>query len=126
MTEPRKPQDRKPKAPASASEPDHPDGWDLLRPFSEVPVWDQTELLEIVKPMMADARAEGSAEDQAMSFDTRIVGQVARMLGERFVVTGRESEYLTFVSGDGALERAVNLGIAYAAQLGESEPSTAG
>ena len=119
-TAPRKPQDRKQKTVAGPAE--HPEGWDLLKPFDQVPVWDQTELLEIVKPLMGDAEP-GTEEDgkgqsiDLMTFDTRIVGVLARKLADMAV---DRDVYLAFVSGPGALVRAVNLGVAYAGQLGES------
>lgn len=122
MVEPKVPQDRKPKA--VPKEPEHPVGWDLLKPFSEVPVWDQAELMEIIKPLTATAEDEGSDEERALSFDTRVVGQLAKWLLEYATVDGVA---LTKVfSGRGALERAIRLGVAYAEELGESEPSTTG
>jgi hypothetical protein len=115
MTEPRKPADHKAKAEPAAK----PEGWDLLLSFDRVPVWDQAELLEIVKPLMASSEEDAEGLD-LMSFDVRIVGQLARKLSDLAVDKGA---YTAFVSGPDALERAVNLGIAYAAQLGKSGDS---
>jgi hypothetical protein len=111
MPERKTPQDH--KSPASDVKPE---GWDLLLPFDQVAVWDQTELLEIVKPLMASSEEDGEGLD-LMSFDVKIIGQLARKLADLAVDRG---VYTTFVSGPDALERAVNLGIAYAAQLGKS------
>lgn len=116
MSEPRKPQDRQSKQAADVK----PDGWDLLLPFDRVPVWDQAELLEIVKPLMSDAQDESKDGLDLMSFDVTIIGQLARKLADLAV---DRNEYTAFVSGPDALERAVNLGIAYAAQLGKSGDS---
>ena len=122
---PRTPQDRKPKAtpPSPAA---HPEGWDLLKPFDQVPVWDQTELLEIVKPLMSDAETVDETDDagqrqRMMTFDTRLVGTLAKRLVD-FAVD--KDAYLAFVSGPGALERAIRLGVAYVDLMGESERST--
>lgn len=114
MTEPKKPQDRLAKTESAAK----PEGWDLLKPFDQVAVWDQAELLEIVKPLMSDS--EESADLNLMTFDVRIVGDLARKLAD--LAVDREA-YTAFVSGPDALERAVNLGIVYAAQLGKSGDS---
>ena len=124
MTEPKAPQDRKP--PKVKAEPEHPEGWDLLKPFSEVPVWDQAELLEIVKPLAADAQeGEGaSPEQRAQSFDARLVGDLAKWLLDRAASDRAGLERLFM--GRGALQRAIVLGVAYADELGESEPSTTG
>lgn len=115
MTERKTPQDRQPKQAADVK----PDGWDLLLPFDKVPVWDQAELLEIVKPLMASSEEDEKSLD-LMTFDVRIVGDLAKKLADLAVDRG---EYTSFVSGPDALERAVNLGIAYAAQLGKSGDS---
>ena len=111
MTEPRKPQDHKAKAVPDKK----PDGWELLKPFADVPVWDQTDLIAIVQPLMASERKEGEEVDMA-SFDLRLIGELAKRLKD-FAVD--EDAYVRFVSGPGALERAMNLGMAYVELLGE-------
>jgi hypothetical protein len=118
-TTPKKPQDHLPKG----GDPDEkPAGWELLKPFDQVPVWDQTELIEIVKPILKDGQDEGSDEKgiDIQNFDVRIVGELAKKLQD--FALDRDA-FLAFVSGPGALERAISLGVAYSMQLGESERS---
>lgn len=111
----KQPQDHQPK---SDSEDAKPAGWELLKPFDQVPVWDQTELIAIVQPLLAsqEANDEGKVDFDLATFDVRVVGHLAQKLQE--YATDPDA-YLQFVSGPGALVRAMELGIAYATQLGE-------
>lgn len=120
MTAPKKPQDHLPAKTADAEEP-KPEGWDLMKPFDQVPVWDQVDLIEIVKPLIPNDAKDGErVEIDLQNVDLRIIGELAKRLQD--FALDRES-YLTFMSGPDALNHAVTLGIAYAMQLGESERS---
>ena len=116
MTEPKKPQDHRPKA----AEDEHPEGWDLLKPFEKIPAWDQMDLIAAVAPMNNVVSGKWKETDpQAL----RAMADVARAL---IPCVLDEDAYVAFSSGHGGIARAVNLAMAFAAQLGESEPSTIG
>jgi hypothetical protein len=110
MAELKKPQDRQ----AKATPDEKPAGWDLLKPFSEVPAWDQADLIEAFKPLMA---AGGSESVNLLDLDMRAVGSVARLVHERFAVDPAALQ--AFTSGPGGLERMLQLASAYLEQLGE-------
>lgn len=112
MTAPKQPQDRL----AKAVQPDaKPEGWELLKPFSEVPAWDQADLIEAFKPLMA--AGEGGNNTSLLNLDMRAVGTVARLVHERFAVDPAALQ--AFTSGPGGLERMLQLASAYLEQLGE-------
>lgn len=116
----KKPQDRlAPSQPAAnTAEQEHPEGWELLKPYDEVPVWEQLELVEIVKPLIPKGVEPGqSVELDLNSIDLSIIGNLAKKLQDFAVDPGA---YLSFVSGPQGLTHAMDLGIAYAMQLGES------
>lgn len=116
------PQDHLPPQTTADAEQPHPAGWDLLKPFDEVPVWDQAELIATVQPILGQLRdAQGDVEGDWVDldiakFDVTVIGRLAKQLTAYAV---DEDAYLKFVSGPGALKRAVELGVAYAQQLGE-------
>lgn len=119
----RKPQDHLPPKNEPVEQP-KPDGWDLLKPFDQVPVWEQTDLIAIVQPLMPDVDPDGGVSEieiDLKTIDLTIVGQLAKRLQDFAVAP---DAYRDFVSGPGALERAIELGLAYAIQLGESGRST--
>lgn len=112
-TAPKAPQDRKPKA-LKADVTKTP-GWELMKPFSDIPVWDQTPLISLVY----SATSESDRED-GETFSVAIVGEIAKAL-LAFAVD--PDEYTKFVSGPGALERAMTLAMAWVGQMGESKGS---
>lgn len=105
-----------------------PEGWQLLKPFDEVPAWDQADLIAIVQPLMqqralpASGEAGAPAGDAASlsldmkSFDFQIVGHLTRKLCD-FAV--ERDELIKFMSGKDALSRSIELAMWYVGQLGE-------
>lgn len=114
-TTPRKPQDRKPKA--VVVDITKTPGWDLLTPMSDIPVWDQTPLIDLVRGAMKGEQQEANGE---VSFEMSAVGEIAKALLP-FAVD--QAEYTKFVSGPGALEKAMTLAMAWVGQMGESSSS---
>jgi len=113
-TPPKAPQDRKPKA-APVEEPLSPEevpGWDLMKPMSEIPVWDQTPLIAVLQSAFDDTEEEG----ETRSFDINLIGELAKAMSVHAI---DEAAYLKFVSGAGAMERAMNLAMAWVGQMGE-------
>lgn len=131
---PKKPMDRLPKEEATRIE-DTP-GWELLKPFSEVPVWDQMPLILMMQEATQEAKELSKEEYAKMtpeerkaydedpesirSFDMSIVGELSKKLLD-FAVD--EQAYTEFCSGSGALERTMNLAMAWVGQMGEAESS---
>jgi hypothetical protein len=113
-TPPKAPQDRKPKA-APVEEPLSPEevpGWELMKPMSEIPVWEQTPLIAILQSAFEDTKEEGEAQ----SFDINLIGELAKEMSAHAVDA---EAYRKFVSGAGAMERAMNLAMAWVGQMGE-------
>lgn len=113
---PKQPQDHLPPK-AAATDPPKPAGWELLKPFDQVPVWEQTDLIALVQPLIPDSTDEAEVELDLKSIDLSIIGELAKRLQDYAV---DKDAYIRFVSGPGALDRAIDLGMAYAIQLGES------
>lgn len=114
------PQDRKPKKEKKVRVEDTP-GFSLLKPFSEVPVWDQTPLLKAVYKLQGAAK-EGDELEVDMDDDAMIdlVGQ----LGQALVpIAINEDEYVKFASGPTAAQRVMELAMAWASALGEAKSS---
>lgn len=117
---PKAPQDRKPKA-EEAEKPFIPEevpGWHLLKPFSEVPVWDQAPIISIVEELQGGA-AEGAVID-ARGEMVNLIGKLAKAL---LSVAKDTDEYTKFVSGRDGLQNAANLAFGWVRNLGESEAS---
>ena len=135
-TTPKKPTDRKKKdEEVTITRPEETPGWHLLKSFADVPVWDQTPLVAMLDDAFSDSTTEMSKEEYAKltpeerqelkegtrrSFDVNIVGQLAKEL-IKFAVD--EQEYTKFVSGSGAMERAMTLAMAWVGQMGEASSS---
>lgn len=138
---PKKPSDRKPKgADKIATRPEETPGWDLLRPFDEIPVWEQMPLIAMLHEAMDDSEIDEmtkeefanltpeerkeklEAQGETRDFDIRIIGQLALEL-KNFAID--EDAYTKFCSGSGAMERALNLAMAWVGQMGESTSSDA-
>lgn len=124
MPEPKKPQDRMPKAEKTEEPikllPEETPGWDLMRDFSEIPVWEQTPMIALLQSAIGDSEDEA---ENVKSFDVNIIGQMAKAM---IPYAKDADEFTRFVSGSGAMERAMNLAMAWVGQMGEfgsSEPS---
>jgi hypothetical protein len=124
MPEPKQPQDRMPKAvkteePIKLS-PEETPGWELMKDFNEIPVWEQTPLLSLLQSAIGDSEDEA---ENLKSFDVNIIGTMAQAM----IPYAKDADAFTkFVSGSGAMERAMNLAMAWVGQMGEfgsSEPS---
>lgn len=114
-TAPKAPQDRKPKA--VEFDVTKTPGWNLLKPLSEIPVWEQTDIMDLFYSASDDEKEEA---DGTRSFDLGVVGKLAKAM---MVFAIDEAEYLKFVSGAGAMERAMGLASAWIGQMGESKGS---
>ena len=116
---PKKPQDRKRKE--KKMRPQDVAGFHLLKPFAEVPVWDQTPLLKIISRLQGEAK-EGEDVEVNMDDDDMIdmVGQLGRAL---VPVAINEDEYMKFASGPDAAQRVMELAMAWASALGEAKSS---
>lgn len=109
---PAAPQDRKPKA-APKVLPEQIPGWDLLKPFAEIPVWDQTDMFDALQDFLEEFEAGTLSE-------MKFVGGVARELLP-FAVD--EDEFLRFISGPRGLHNATPLVMAWVEQMGKLSPS---
>jgi hypothetical protein len=121
MTTSRKtPQDRKPKAEAVVPpRPQDTEGYSLLKPIDEVPVWDQAPLLSLVNQLMGDAKPGEEVElDESVAL--LLLGDIAKAM---LPWTVDKDEFTKFCSGKGAIQRVMNLAMAWTAALGEGESS---
>jgi len=124
MTTSRKnPQDRKPKLAAVETTPivraqDTP-GFELLKPIDEVPVWDQTPLLSLVNQLMGDTKP-GEEVQLDENVAILLMGDIAKAMLPWAV---DQKEFTKFCSGKGAIERVMNLAMAWTSALGEGESS---
>lgn len=131
---PKKPMDRLPKGEAVRIE-DTP-GWDLLISFSEVPVWDQMPLIQMLSKATEESKEISNEEYAKMtpeerkayqedpsnvrSFDMNVIGDLTKKLRD-FAVD--EDAYTKFCSGSGAMQRSMDLAMAWVGQMGEAESS---
>lgn len=109
----RAPQDRKPKA-APKVRPEQIPGWHLLKPFAEIPVWDQADLYNVIMEIEQQHQAGGSVNEM------RLIGDISRTLLP-FAVD--EAEFLAFVSGPSAMINAAPLVMAWVEQMGKAVTS---
>lgn len=140
MPTPKKPADRKPKAVEEPKLlPEETPGWDLMKDMSDIPVWDQTPLIQLLQSAFDDADKKSDEEIDAMtkeewelyqakegvkekSFDVNIIGELAKGI---MPYAKDQAAYTKFVSGPGAMERAMTLAMAWVGQMGESGSSAA-
>jgi hypothetical protein len=122
---PKAPQDRKPKAEEEAPFiPEETPGWHLLRPFAEVPVWDQAPIMALVEEISEAASKKGKpGEEVELSNTSDMLGVVGSLAKALLSVAIDPVEYTKFVSGREGLQNATNLGFAWVRQMGESEAS---
>lgn len=142
---PKAPSDRKAKASELEAEikkdPTKTPGWHLMKPIDDIPVWEQTPLIQYMQSAMETSVEEVSNEEYAnmseeerevynaevekkgikKSFDINMLGQLVKELRNYAI---DEAEYTKFVSGAGALERGMRLAMAWVGQMGESESSS--
>lgn len=131
---PKKPSDRKAKGePEVASlRPEDTPGWELLKPIADIPIWDQMPLISLLRTATEDSeelskeeyaklsveeRKEYNEKQEHRSFDIQILGDLALKLRD-FAVD--EDAYTKFCSGPRAMERSLNLAMAWVGQMGES------
>lgn len=109
------PQDRKPKAVVEEPPlaPEETPGWELMKEFSDIPVWDQTPLLAMFQEIFEESDTD---ENGNSSVDIAIVGPMVKAL---IPFAKDEAEFIKFASGAGALQRSMNLIMAWVGQLGE-------
>lgn len=115
------PADRQPKAieVETPLSPEETPGWDLMKDMADIPVWDQTPLLAMLQEAFDDGE---EAENGNKSFSVNIVGDLAKAL----IPHAKDVDaYTAFVSGPGALERAMGLAMAWVGQMGEFVSSEA-
>lgn len=138
---PTTPQDHKKKGETVAAakqlqqDPTSVPGWDLMKDFAEVPVWDQTPMIETLRRAFEDSGRLSTEEYENLSdedkkaydegaeiksFDINLIGDLARQMIPH---AKDQAEYTKFVSGHGAMERAANLAMAWVGQMGEFNSS---
>lgn len=130
---PKKPVDRKVKGEDKvATRPEETPGWELLRSFEEIPVWDQMPLISLLEEATSDETVKLSKEEYAAltpeerkemdegkrrSIDLMTLGNLVLQL-KTYAID--EEAYTKFCSGSGALQRSINLAMAWVGQMGES------
>lgn len=131
---PKKPTDRKPKGSKAqvATRPEETPGWELMRPFSEIPVWEQMPLIQLLDNVISDStrdltKAEYAAltpeerkslqEGRTTTMDLTMFGELAKALKD-FAVDA--DAYTKFCSGSGAMHRSMELAMAWVGQMGEA------
>jgi hypothetical protein len=124
MTTSRKaPQDRKPKAvePEPIVRPEDTPGFDLLKSIDDVPVWDQAPLLSLVSQLMGDAK-EGEEVHLEEGQALYLMGEIAKAMLPWAL---DQAAFTKFCSGKNAMQRVMDLAMAWTAALGEGESSDA-
>lgn len=112
------PQDRKPKAEKIVRPEDTP-GFNLLKPIDEVPVWDQAPLLALVTQLMGDAK-----EGEEIHIEQKEAIPLLAEIGKAMLPWALdEKEFTKFCSGKNAVQRVMDLAMAWVAALGEGESS---
>lgn len=121
----KKPQDRKPTK-AEATEAKQQDfseieGSELLVPFSKVKGSDQARLVNQLKKLglfSDDTDSEGGDDTVSVdSLDLEAVADLIDYVSERFAVDS--AKFDDFTRGSGGMERAVNLAVGFAGELGK-------
>jgi hypothetical protein len=115
-----KPQDHKAKADTNAQKQarlEEIDGHELLKPFSKVKGSDQLRLMSQLRGLGVLDSGESSTEDLDIDKLADLIDYVA----EHFAVDTKTFE--EFTTGKGGYDRALNLAIAYAGELGNDGAS---
>lgn len=98
---------------------DEIDGHELLVPFSKVKGSDQLRLLGRLKTLgVVDENEDGSDVDFD-SLDLEMLADLIDYVAEKFAVD--KGEFEAFTSGARGFEKAMNLAIAYAGELGNAD-----
>lgn len=99
------------------------EGAQLLKPLSKVPVWDQFDLQAYLLEALGDARSGSGVEEiDASNLDPKLLpklGGVVKHVADHFTAEGCHEEFVEFVSGAGAMNRALDLVMAYVGEMGE-------
>jgi hypothetical protein len=115
---PKAPQDRKPKK-QKAERPEDVPGFDMLRPMSDVPIWDQTPLLGLVAQL-----TDSAGKDGKIDMDEKDAIPLLGMIAKAMLPFAKDEDAFTkFCSGKDALQRVMDLAMAWVAALGEDESS---
>lgn len=118
----KKPQDRKPTK-AEVTEAKQQDfseieGSDLLVPFSKVKGSDQARLVNQLKKLGLFSDDEDADDSVSVdSLDLEAVADLIDYVSERFAVDS--GKFDDFTRGSGGMERAVNLAVGFAGELGK-------
>jgi hypothetical protein len=119
----RTPTDRKDSVETKQKRLEEYEGAELLKPLSKVPVWDQLDLQGYLLEALGDARSVGDIEDiDASSIDPKLLpklGGVVKHVADHFTADGKHEEFVQFVSGPKAMDRALDLVMAYVGEMGE-------
>lgn len=132
MSTVKKPQDHKTTDVEQAAQKqvrfDEVEGHELLKPFSKVKGSDQLRLMGQLKGLGLlndDDKSEGNPDDASgLEIDDLNIDKLADLIdyvSEKFALN--PDEFDEFTSGKGGYERAINLAIAYAGELGNAEAS---
>lgn len=120
----RRPADHKDSVETKQKRLEEFEGAKHLVPLSKVPVWDQLELQSfLLESLGSDLGKANTGEGvDASSLDPAVLkklGAVVKHVAENFVVEGQEDAFREFVSGAGAMNRALDLVMAYVGEMGE-------
>lgn len=122
----KKPQDHKPSkeevAEAQQQDFSEIEGSELLVPFSKVKGSDQARLVNRLKSLglFSDDEDEDEDEDSSVNIDSLDLEAVADLIdyvSEKFAVDS--GKFDDFTRGSGGMERAVNLAVGFAGELGK-------
>lgn len=122
----KKTQDRKSTKAAVAEEKQQDfseiEGSELLVPFSKVKGSDQARLVNRLKSLglFSEDETGGGEEDSSVSIDSLDLEAVADLIdyvSEKFAVNS--AKFDDFTRGSGGMERAVNLAVGFAGELGK-------
>jgi hypothetical protein len=139
---PKAPADRLPKAEEMVVRPEETPGWELMKDLNDIPVWEQTPLVSMLQNVLTDGEDEKLSDEEidamtdeefeaydkqrklnrVKTFDVNIIGQFAKAL---IPYAKDEAAFTKFVSGPAAMEKAMNLAMAWVGQMGESSSSEA-
>ncbi|MGX5360090.1 hypothetical protein [Kocuria sp. KH4] len=119
----RTPTDRKDSVETKQKRLEEYEGAKLLKPLSKVPVWDQLDLQAYLLEALGDARGLDDTEEiDASHLDPKLLpklGGVVKHVADHFTADGKQEEFVEFVSGAGAMNRALDLVMAYVGEMGE-------
>lgn len=119
------PQDHKPSQEAIAEAQQRRfediEGSDLLKPFSKIKGSDQARMLSRMMKLLGVEDLEQAENVDTSNMDLEEVADFIDWIAERYTVDVEKFE--DFTSGKGGMERALNLVMAYAGEVGEGDGS---